>query len=320
MGVVVDGCPAGLELSLEEIRRELQRDVPDPRIGTGRKEENAAEILSGVFDGKTIGTPISIMIPNRDAKSCRYEALKHTLRPGHADYTWRVKYGHVDWRGGSRASGRECISRLAAGAVARKLLGLAGVSIASRVVEMAGVGIEDERSMEAAVARVLELSATGESTGGRVKVTTSGLPVGLGEPVFGKLSAELGAALLGIGAVKAFELGAGRQHAGMTGSETNDAMIVEGGRLTFASNNAGGTLGGISSGMGLVVGLTVKPTPSIPLPQKTVDLESGQERTIEVKGRFDRNITPRVAVVAEAMTAIVVLDHMIRSGFVHPSR
>lgn len=320
MGAVVDGCPAGLDLSVEEIRRELSRDVPDRRIGTGRREENAAEILSGIFEGRTIGTPISILIPNGDAKSCRYEPLRQTPRPGHADYTWRVKYGHVDWRGGSRASGRECISRVAAGAIARKLLGLAGVSVGSRIVELAGMVVEDDKGLEAAVARAIELANLGESSGGRVRVVVSGLPAGLGEPVFGKLSAELGAALLGIGAVKSIDIGAGRGHAAMTGSESNDAILVEDGRLTFGSNTAGGVLGGISTGMDLVATISVKPTPSISLPQQSVDLSTGKPKTIEVKGRFDRNITPRVAVVAESMAALVLADHMIRSGFIHGSR
>lgn len=320
LGAVIDGCPAGLELSAEDVARELQRDVPEPRVGTGRIEPNLPEILSGVFEGRTIGTPISILVLNVDVGSERYKVLKNTPRPGHADFTYRARWGHVDWRGGSRASGRECIGRLAAGAVARKLLDLAGISVESELLEMAGMPIRDTGSLEAAIRRVEELALQGRSTGGRVQVRARGVPAGLGEPVFGKLSAELASAMFGIGSVKAFELGAGCQHAGLTGEESNDELGLAGGSPTFLSNRAGGVLGGITNGMDLVGVLTVKPTPSIPLEQRTVDLEAGTETRIRIEGRFDANITPRVAVVAESMLALLLTDHMLRSGLLDPTQ
>jgi chorismate synthase len=200
------------------------------------------------------------------------------------------------------------------------LLGLAGIAVESQVLEMAGVAIQNEDSLEAAIRRVVVLADQGHTTGGRLLVRARGVPAGLGEPVFGKLSAELAAAMLSIGSVKAFEMGAGCEHAGFTGEQSNDELGLADGRPTFLTNRAGGVLGGISNGMDLVAMLTVKPTPSIPLPQRTVDLSNGTETRIRIEGRFDSNITPRVAVVGESMMALLLADHMLRSGLFDPTQ
>ncbi len=320
MGAVIDGCPAGLPLSPEDIRRELARDVPEPEIGTTRREPNEPEVLSGVYEGRTLGTPILILIRNVDVNSGDYLDRKNRPRPGHADLTWRLKYGHVDPRGGGRASGRECIARLAAGAVAKKLLALRDITVRSSVTELAG--LPAGRPAELALAReeVKRIAGEGDSTGGTVTVTAEGVPAGLGRPVFGKLGARLGQALLSIGGVKALEFGAGRAHARMRGTESNDPIIREGREVRPSTNRAGGMLGGISTGLPLVVRLSVKPTPSIRAEQETVDFESGESARVSTTGRFDLNIAPRVAVVAEAMTAIVLADALLEDGFLPPVR
>ncbi len=321
LGAVVDGCPAGLPLSLDDLRAELARDVPDPTIGTPRRERNEAEILSGVFEGATLGTPIAVVIRNEDARSGDYAARRETPRPGHGDLAYRLRYGRADWRGGGRASGRECAARLAVGAIARKLLARVGISVTSSVLEMAGLPTRTPEEYERARARVLEVARDGDSTGGIVRIEATGVPAGLGDPVFDKISALLGHAILSIGGVKSFDVGLGRRHAGRRGSECNDPFEPdEEGGVRTRGNRSGGIVGGVTNGLRLVLEASVKPTPTIRRPQATVDLASGAATEVVGAGRFDLNFTPRVAVVAEAMTAIVLVDRLLCAGELHPLR
>ncbi|MCC7139951.1 MAG: chorismate synthase [Planctomycetes bacterium] len=321
VGVVVDGCPAGVPFGPEDLDAALARDVPDRLVGTPRREPNRAEVLSGVFEGATLGTPVAIVVRNEDARSRDYEARREVPRPGHGDLTWRQRYGRADWRGGGRASGRECVARLAAGALAAKVLDAVGVHVAGRVTEMAGVRVRSAADYARAQARVLEVAREGDSTGGLVRVTADGLPAGLGDPVFDKLHAVLGHALLSIGGVKSFEVGLGRRHARRRGSESNDPYELDAeGEVRTRGNRCGGVQGGISNGMRLVVDVAVKPTPSIPRAQESVDLEAREPAEVAASGRFDLNFAPRVAVVAEAMTAVCLVDRLVCAGEVHPLR
>ena len=320
MGAVVDGCPAGLQLSEDLIRKELARDVPWVELGTARREENQVQILSGLFHGKTLGTPLSLFIPNKDVRSGFYDELKNTPRPGHGDMTYRGKYGHVDWRGGSRASGRECIARIAAGAVAREILRLAGIAVSSRVIELAGIEIAGAEDRERAEKKAMATKEAGSSTGGRVLVEISGVPLGLGAPVFGKLEAELSRAVMSIGGVKSFVMGDGDLATRTAGHLFNDEIVFEDGRLRTSTNRSGGVLAGLSTGENLWFTFGVKPTPSIKMKQKTVDLGTGAPMDVSANGHFDSNFTPRAAVVAESMAALVLVDQMIGSGFVDPAK
>lgn len=321
VGVVIDGCPSGVPMDVSVLRAALSRDVPDPVIGTTRREPNEPTILSGVFEGETIGTPIAILIPNEDARPCDYERRRSTPRPGHGDWTYLARYGRTDWRGGGRASGRECVARLAAGAVAQAVLSRVGIQVAGKVVEMAGLPATTPEEYERARAKVKEVAAQGDSTGGIVRVEAEGVPAGLGDPVFDKMAAVLGHALLSIGGVKAFDVGLGRRHARRRGSECNDPYVLDvEGNVRTRGNRSGGMQAGITNGMRLSVEVYVKPTPTIRRPQETVDLASGHAAEVTGEGRFDLNITPRVAVIAEAMTAIVLVDRLIAAGEVHPLR
>jgi chorismate synthase len=317
MGCVIDGCPSGLELSVADIEKELIRRRPGAAYGS-RDEEDSPEILSGVFEGKTLGTPIAVIVRNASQNSADYEELKNVYRPGHADFTWEAKYGFRDHRGGGRSSGRETLCRVAAGAVAKKLLAASGVCIRAWVSSIAGLqqpslgeeGFdfeEIERNLlrvpcnEGAlkvIAKIEELRNEHDSAGGVVSCLVTGLPAGLGEPVFDKLDARLAAAMLSIGACKGVEFGAGFAAAGMKGSENNGSP---------GSNNAGGILGGISTGQEVFFKAAFKPTPSIGKPQKAVDRE-GKTREITIKGRHDICIVPRAVPVVEAMAALVLAD------------
>ncbi|MDI6883591.1 MAG: chorismate synthase [Hadesarchaea archaeon] len=341
IGVVVDGVPADMPLSEADIQRELDRRRPGQSIlTTPRKERDRVEILSGVFQGKTLGTPISMLVRNVDVDSAPYEAIKTKPRPGHADLAYWLKFGHVDYRGGGRAAARETIGRVAAGAIAKKLLAAHGVEILGHTVEAAGIAVERElspaeirknvernpmRCADLKVAgrmkdAVLEAAADGDSTGGVVEVRALGVPAGLGDPVFDKLDAEVAHALMSIGSVKAVLIGAGCKFARMRGSEANDPIVLRGGKVVTETNKAGGILGGISTGMPIVAQIAVKPTPSITKPQRTVDLARMKETEIQLKGRFDPNICPRIVPVAEAMLALVLADHMLRAGKIDPNR
>ena len=334
VGAVVDGCPAGLALAVEDIQKELDRRRPgQSRASTERKEEDRVEILSGIFEGRTTGTPISLIVWNKDAKSSAYDLLRDKPRPGHADYAYQMKYGLRDHRGGGRASARETVGRVAAGAVAKKLLQGAGIEVMAYVAELGGIKAEIDSSNlselcaraesnpvrcpdPAAAKRMMErldaVRLEGDSLGGIVVITAEGVPPGLGEPVFDKLDADLAKALMSIGAVKAVEIGLGLQSAELCGSEVNDPILMSAGKIDFESNNAGGILGGISTGQSIVCRIAVKPTPSIAKRQRTVDLASCEAAEIEIKGRHDPAIPPRIVPVAESMVALVLADHLLR--------
>ncbi len=323
VGVVIDGAPAGIPFTEGHVQAWLDRRKPGgAKTSTSRKEPDMARILSGTFKGKTTGTPISIMVENRDARSSSYADIMDLYRPGHGDITYDKKYGIRDYRGGGRSSARETVGRVAAASLAHQLLKAEGISICAATVELGGVRAEkreyatmvensylcpDAEAAQAMDARVDEVRRKGDSLGGVVEIIADGVPAGLGEPVFEKLDAALAGALMGIGAVKGVEIGAGFDAARMTGSENNDPITPDG----FASNNAGGTLAGISSGAPLVMRVAVKPIPSITKEQATINT-SGEAVTIETRGRHDVAAIPRVNVVCEAMVALVLADHLLR--------
>lgn len=305
LGAVIDGCPPGIPLDETDIQPLLDRRRP----GTGptsspRQETDRVEILSGVFEGRTTGTPIAMIVRNRDIQSKDYEELREVFRPGHADFTYHEKYGIRDHRGGGRSSGRETVGRVAAGALAMKYLAMKGVSVSGRIVSVHG------KTEPAAIeAEILAAKNTGDSVGGIAEIMAKGCPAGLGDPVFLKLDAQIAGAMMGIGAVKGVGIGDGFVAAGRFGSENNDAMTKDG----FATNHAGGILGGISSGQDIVVRIAVKPTPSIAKTQKTRDIH-GNVVDISVGGRHDPCIVPRIIPVAEAMLALVLADCMLEQG------
>lgn len=333
VGVVIDGCPPGLELSEADIQHELDRRRPgQSEVSTPRKEEDQVEILSGLFDGRTTGTPIAMLIRNKDADSSKYDVIKNTPRPGHADYTYQMKYCIRDHRGGGRSSARETVGRVAAGAVAKKILAQEGIQVLAHVVELGGIkaspaSLEDIKANvesnpvrcadpEAALAmleKVKQAREEKDSLGGIVEIIAPGVPAGLGEPVFDKLDAALAGALMGIGAVKGVEIGAGFAAAGMKGSKMNDPFGIQDGKVVCETNNAGGILGGISSGETIVCRIAVKPTPSIARPQRTVDISDMTGTEITIEGRHDPTIPPRIVPVAEAMTALILVDHLLRA-------
>ncbi|MFQ3620014.1 MAG: chorismate synthase [Spirochaetales bacterium] len=319
VGVVIDGTPPGIELSEKDIQKELDRRKPgQSEITTPRKEDDKVSILSGVFEGKTTGTPILLILFNSDARPEAYLPIKDLFRPGHADYTYLKKYGIRDYRGSGRASGRETAARVAAGAVAKKILKARGVEILAYTVRAAGIPcisfkpeVIEKNPLRAcdpeAAEQMLEVialrKAEEDSVGGVVECRIHGVPAGLGEPVFDKLDALLAHAMLSIGAVKGIEFGAGFKAADMRGSEHNDQMSSDG----FITNHAGGILGGISTGEEIIFRLAVKPVASISKPQQTLDLE-GHEQIIRTEGRHDVCICPRIVPVVEAMAAIVIED------------
>jgi chorismate synthase len=302
LGVVIDGCPPGIRLSPETIQPILDRRRPGRGpLASARAEEDMVEILSGIFEGRTTGAPIALMVRNRDARSEDYDALRTVFRPGHADYTWQAKYGIRDHRGGGRSSGRETVARVAAGAVALACLARDGIRITGSIREIHGRVVPREQERE-----IAEAAERGDSVGGIVEVVAEGCPAGLGDPVFSKLDAAIGAGMLSIGAVKGVEIGEGFAAARLYGSENNDPMTPDG----FASNHAGGILGGISTGAPIVVRIAVKPTPSIRKEQQTVDLD-GRPASIAIEGRHDPCIAPRLVPVAEAMLGLVLADALL---------
>ncbi|MHA1144376.1 MAG: chorismate synthase [Candidatus Helarchaeota archaeon] len=327
LGVVIDGCPAGLELNSIDIQKELEKRRPGQSLATtSRKEPDTVEILSGIFQGKTLGTPISLIIRNKDVDSSKYDEIKDLLRPSHADFTYLKKFGHVDWRGGGRASGRETVGRVAAGAIAKKLLKTLGIEIIGFTREYGGIRAEsiDTNEIErnefwcpdsAQVAKMRErlkkVKDEGDSIGGIVEILVKNIPIGIGEPVFDKLSSNLAKGLLSIGATKGVEFGTGFEAARMTGSEHNDPFIIKDGIVIPASNHAGGMLGGISSGKDLTVRVAVKPIASIAKEQHTVNMKRMEETKIIIEGRHDPSAIPRIIPVCEAMTALVVVDLLL---------
>jgi chorismate synthase len=330
MGCVIDGCPAGLEISANDMEKELARRRPAKVYGS-RDEKDTPEILSGVFEGRTTGSPIAIIVRNESQNSGDYDEIKNIYRPGHADFTWEAKYGFRDYRGGGRSSGRETLCRVAAGAVAKKLLSLQGISVRAWTSSAAGIQIvspgegdfdleEIERNLfripsktdaEKASAKIEELKSEGDSAGGIITCLVTGVPAGLGEPVFNKLDSSLAAAVISIGACKGIEFGAGFAAAKLKGSENNDLPCIDGSGK-FAANNCGGILGGISTGQDIVFNSAFKPAPSIKKPQKAFG-KDGNVKEIEIKGRHDVCIVPRAVPVVEAMTALVLADFLLLS-------
>ena len=327
LGVVVDGCPAGLPLCEEDIQIFLNRRKPgQSKFATPRKEDDTVEILSGVFEGKTTGTPISMLVRNTSQRSRDYSEIASYYRPGHADYTFDEKYGFRDYRGGGRSSGRETIGRVAAGAVASKLLATLGISLTTYTRSIGPVTIKtfdrtqidqnklympDADAAAEASAYLLHCMKEQNSSGGIVECIVNGLPTGLGDPVFEKLDANLGKAILSIGAVKAFEIGDGMAVASATGRSNNDPFLPgENGAIRKASNHAGGVLGGISDGSPLILRAAIKPTPSIASFQDTVN-KQGKPISVSITGRHDPIIVPRAVVVVESMTALVLADALL---------
>ena len=332
IGCVIDGAPPGMALSEADIQPWLDRRRPgQSRHTTQRKEPDKARRLSGVFDGKTTGTPISFVVENQDTRPKDYDAIKDKFRPGHAEYAYWKKYGHYDYRGGGRSSARETAMRVAAGAVARKVLDHlldAPVAIRGALVQMGPHAIEranwDWAEVEnnpfwcpdPAAAKHWEgfldgVRKAGSSTGAVIEVVASGVPAGLGEPVYDKLDADLAKAMMSINAVKSVEIGAGLDAAALSGEQNADEMRMQGETVEFLSNNAGGVLGGISTGQDVVARFAVKPTSSILTPRKTVD-RFGQDTEIATKGRHDPCVGIRAVPVGEAMMALVLADHLLR--------
>ena len=337
LGAVVDGCPAGLELSKKDIQKELDKRRPGTsKVTTSRGETDEVQILSGIFEGKTDGTPITAVVYNRDMDSSAYKPLRNKPRPGHADYGWINKYGHYDYRGGGRASGRTTIGHVIGGAVAKKLLEKLNIKVIAHVTKVGNIeaqkieltkiekNIENNSvrcaDLEAAAKMeelILDLKQKGDSVGGIVETVVLNVPAGLGEPVFDKLDSDIAKALMGIGSVKGVEIGAGFEAAGLKGSQMNDEFYIENNKVKTKTNNSGGILGGISNGMPIITRMAVKPTPSISKVQETVDLEKMDNTEIEIRGRHDPCICPRVTSVAESAIAVVLVDHLIRAGFVN---
>ena len=349
LGVVVDGCPAGLSLSEADIQPYLERRRPGKNLKmTQRKEGDQVEILSGVFQGLTTGTPIALMVRNEDQRSKDYGDIAESFRPGHADYGFFSKYGFRDYRGGGRSSGRETLARVAAGAIAKKVLQELQVEVDAKVMELAGISLSTSEGRAEADARILKLKEEGDSAGGVVECRVNGLFPGVGEPVFDKLDARIAEGIMSIGAVKAVEIGDGVAASKALGSENNDSFFTveafpesrkgdisieevgesdeseRGGteedyflennliRLKKKSNHSGGILGGMSDGSEILIRASFKPTPSISKVQDTVK-ESGEPISIKIKGRHDPTVVERATVVVEAMTAIVVLDCLLEN-------
>lgn len=328
LGVVIDGCPSGLPLSPEDIQIFLNRRKPgQTKISTPRKEADEVEILSGLFEGKTTGTPISMLVRNTSQHSSDYSEIASYYRPGHADYTFDAKYGFRDYRGGGRSSGRETIGRVAAGAVASKLLSQFGITLTAYTKSIGPVSIDmssfdknailetptcmpDRKASLLAEQYLADCMKEYDSIGGVIECVIEGVPAGLGEPVFNKLDANLSKAMMSIGAVKAVEIGDGIEVASRRGSENNDSFHMQDGHITKTTNHAGGILGGISDGSPIILRAYVKPTPSIFSPQQTVN-KNGENIEIAIKGRHDPVIVPRAVVVVESMAALTILDALL---------
>ena len=330
VGVVIDGCPAGLPLSEEDIQKYLNRRKPgQSKFTTQRKESDQAKILSGVFEGRTTGTPISILVRNQDQKSRDYSNIMNTYRPGHADYTFDAKYGFRDYRGGGRSSGRETIGRVAAGAVACKILESLGIQVMAYTKSIGPVSIPKQdydysvitdntlympnnQYAEKASAYLEECIRSQDSSGGIIECRVDHMPTGIGETVFEKLDANLAKAMMSIGAVKGFEIGDGFQAAKASGSQNNDAFSSNSDGIYKETNHSGGVLGGMSDGSTIVLRVAIKPTPSISQPQDTVD-KDGNPLSLTIHGRHDPVIVPRAVVVVESMTAITLVDMLFQN-------
>ncbi len=338
VATVVDGCPAGLELTVEDIQAELDRRLPpDPTLTSARREKDEVQIISGVFEGFTTGAPVSLMTWNKDVRTQDYEKIKNVARPGHADYPTRIKYGSFnDYRGGGRASGRMTVPLIMAGAIAKKLLNQINVHVFAHTIQIHNVKLDrkltfeqvksyaysdsvrcaDPETAERMKQTILTARSSGDSVGGVVECIAEGLPPGIGEPFFDSLDADLAKMAFTIPAVKGFEVGSGFGSSSIRGSENNDPYEMHNGKIVTLTNNSGGILGGLSNGMPIVVHVAFKPTSSIAKEQKTVDLQEMKDTQMQVKGRHDPCIVPKAVPVVEAAVAIVLADHCIRAGVI----
>ncbi|MDR0912429.1 MAG: chorismate synthase [Methanobrevibacter sp.] len=356
LGAIVDGCPANLKLSVEDIQKELDLRRPGTsNLTSPRDEKDNVEILSGIFNGKTDGTPILAIVYNKDNRSKDYSEFKNKPRPGHGDYTWKSKYGNYDYNGGGRGSGRVTIGHVIGGAIALKILEEFGIKIISHVTQIGdikgkavsfdsieknvlknSVGASDLSVAKEMEELILKFKKQGDSVGGVVETIAIGVPPGIGNPVFGKLDGDIAKGLMNIGSVKGVEIGYGFDIVNKRASETNDEFYIEDDleneyvnhkfiennekkAILTNTNTSGGILGGISNGMPIVTKIAVKPTPSISKVQNTVDLEKMENTKIEIKGRHDPCICPRVRIVTKSVLAMILVDHLISSGFIHPN-
>ena len=338
VGTVIDGCPAGLPLTKEDLQCELNKRLPNNKeIVSARREADIVELLSGTYEGFTTGAPICALVWNKEILSSDYAEIQDKPRPGHADYPARVKYmGFADYRGGGRFSGRMTVAFVIAGAVAKKLLEFFNIKLLAYTTEIENIKLQATMSLEdikkntyeSAVRCpdlnvskemekiILEAKKEGDSVGGIIECVSFNLPVGVGEPIFDSLDANIAKMLFDIPAIKGVEFGLGFEVSKLRGSENNDSYTIEEGEIETVTNNAGGVLGGLSSGMPLIIKVAVKPTPSISKKQKTVDLSTMQETTISIKGRHDPCVVPKAVPVVEAAVATVIVDHLIRAGFI----
>jgi chorismate synthase len=337
IGVVIDGCPPRIEISEAEIQRELDRRRPgQSKLTTQRKEDDRCEILSGVFEGKTLGTPIAILVRNKDARPEDYKEIASKFRPSHADYTYEAKYGIRNWQGGGRASARETIGRVAAGAIAKKILAalytdfeivayvrqihevtakIDRSAVKMNEVEKNVVRCPDSAAAKKMTSLIEQIRDAGDSVGGVIECVARGIPAGLGEPVFDKLEADLAKAMLSIPAAKAFEIGSGIEATRMRGSQHNDTFETRAGKIRTSTNNSGGVQGGISNGEDIFVRVAFKPPATIALEQKTVTTSS-EETELAARGRHDPCVLPRAVPIVEAMAALVLCDHALRQNAV----
>jgi len=337
VGVLIDGCPAGLSLSEEDFQEDLDQRIPaQPKIVSSRIEKDTAKILSGVFRGKTTGAPMTITVDNKEIKSSDYDKIKDSPRPGHSDYTAHIRYGGFnDYQGGGRFSGRVTVALVLAGVVAKKLLSRYNIDVLAYTVSIGKVKFEKKRSVDEiyknrriAATRCPDLGCSekmedvivaaknaGDSIGGVIECMALNVPAGMGDPLFDALDADLAKALFGVSAVKGVEFGVGFAAGEMFGSQNNDAAVLREGKVEFVTNNAGGILGGISNGMPIMLRVAVKPTPSISREQKTVNLLTMEETSLSVGGRHDPCIVPKAVPVVEAVVAITLVDHLIRAGY-----
>jgi chorismate synthase len=334
VGVVIDGCPPRIPVTVEEIQRELDRRRPgQSAITTQRREPDQVEILSGMHEGVTLGTPLALLVRNQDMRSGDYDEMRTKFRPSHADYTYKAKYGIRAWQGGGRASARETVGRVAAGVVARKVLATVGgrpvdivawvervadiesavdpATVTTAAVDANIVRCPEAPTAEKMIARIDEARKAGDSLGGVVAAVARGVPAGLGEPVFDKLEAELARAMLSLPAAKGFEIGSGFAGTLLTGSQHNDPFYDAGGQVRTRSNRSGGVQGGISNGEDIFIRVAFKPTATILREQQTVD-EEGHDTTIKARGRHDPCVLPRAIPIVEAMLALVLADHSLR--------
>ena len=338
VGVVVDGCPAGLPLSAKDFQEELDRRIPaEPKIVSARVEKDTAKVLSGVFNGFTTGAPIALMVENKETDSTDYEAIKDLPRPGHSDYPARIKYGGFnDYRGGGRFSGRVTVALIMAGTIAKKILSRYDIDVFAYTQSIGKVktdkqfsATEIRKNKNAAATRCPDLACAekmeeaiiyarkeGDSLGGVIECIALNMPVGIGEPLFDSLDADLAKAVFAVPAIKGVEFGAGFRAAELRGSENNDAFLLKNGKVVTSTEYSGGVLGGLSSGMPIMIRVAIKPTPSIAKEQRTVNLSSMENAALSVKGRHDPCVVPKAVPAIEAAVAITIADHLIRSGFI----